>query len=355
MSANIWFVGLHLLSEFSNSMNRDNLYLFASILAQDIGNPIRIDVYLSRRYPNTGRTQIQKQIENKWILINNKEVDKGTKVFQNDHIQIFTPYKSKIEWVATPSINPKIIFEDEQIIVVDKEAGMQIHPASGNHENTLINGLVAYLNTKNEKVFLVHRLDKFTSGLVVFAKTEEASTFLNDAFSKKEAKRKYYALTWGAIKEPGTIKKSIGRLPENQKLFGVLSKFDGGKMAITHYKPIQNFSFHTLIECELETGRTHQIRVHMKHNGNPLVGDFEYGGNKALLGIKDPKYMRAMDELLALYKGQALFAKELSFAHPKSKEMLHFTLDIPENLKKGLSLLEKVEEELLNHDDKADS
>lgn len=329
-------------------MNRDNLFLFASILAQDIGDPLRIDVYLSRRYPNTGRTQIQKQIENKWILINNKEVDKGTKVFQNDHILIFTPYKSKIEWIATPSIKPKIIFEDEHIIVVDKEAGMQIHPASGNHENTLINGLVAYLNKKNERVFLVHRLDKFTSGLVVFAKTEEASTFLNDAFSKKQASRKYLALTWGAIKEKGTIKESIGRLPENQKLFGVLSKFDGGKMAITHYTPVHTFSFHSLIECTLETGRTHQIRVHMKHLGNPLIGDFEYEGDITRLGFKDPKYIQEMDKLLALYKGQALFAKELSFPHPKNKEMMHFTLEMPENFKKALSLLEKVEEEIIN-------
>lgn len=329
-------------------MKRDNLYLFASILAQDIGDPIRIDVYLSRRYPNTGRTQIQKQIENKWILINNKEVDKGTKVFQNDHILIFTPYKSKIEWVATPSIKPKIIFEDEHIIVVDKKAGMQIHPASGNHENTLINGLVAYLNNKQEKVFLVHRLDKFTSGLVVFAKTEEASVFLNETFSKKQAGRKYLALSWGCINEAGTVNEPIGRLPENQKLFGVLSRFDGGKMAITHYRPIRSFSFHSLIECVLETGRTHQIRVHMKHIGKPLVGDFEYGGNKTLIGIKDPKYMQAMDTLLALFKGQALFAKELSFPHPKSKEVMHFTLDIPENFKDAIALLENVEEALNN-------
>lgn len=320
-------------------MSEEKLYLLASIVAQDIGDPLRVDLYLSRRYPNTGRTQIQKQIKNKWILINNHPIDKGTKVFQNDHILIFTPYKSKIEWVATPSIIPDVIFEDEHIIVVNKAAGMQIHPASGNHENTLINGLVAYLEKKKEKVHLVHRLDKFTSGLVVFAKTEEASTFLNDAFSKKLAKRKYQALTWGSIEKSGTVKESIGRLPENQKLFGVLSEHDGGKMAITHFRPLQIFPFHSLIECELETGRTHQIRVHMQHLGNPLIGDFEYGGDKILRGLKNPEYIKAMDKLLALFKGQALLAIELEFPHPVSKEIMQFKIGLPDNYLEALDIL----------------
>ena len=219
---------------------------------------------------------------------------------------------------------------------------MQIHPASGNHENTLINGLVAYLNKKEEKVYLVHRLDKFTSGLVVFAKTEEGSTYLNDAFSKKLAKRKYQALVWGNISEEGSVKESIGRLPENQKRFGVLSKHDGGKMAITHYKPLKTYPFHTLIECQLETGRTHQIRVHMQHLDCPLIGDFEYGGDQIRRGLREAPYLEAMEKLLSCFKGQALIAIELEFPHPESKDMLSFSIDLPENYKKGLDLLEEL-------------
>ena len=323
-------------------MEEGKLYLLASIMVQDIKDPVRIDSYLSKRFPETGRTQFQKQIANEWILVNNKIVDKGTRVFPDDHILVFTPYKSKLEWLPNPEIKPKIIFEDDEILVVNKEAGMQIHPASGNYSNTLVNGLVAYLEKKKESLFLVHRLDKFTSGLVVFAKTEASRDALANSFSKKLASRKYQALVWGTLEEEGMVNEPIGRLQHNSKRFGVLSKFDGGKKAVTHYKTLQSFPFHTLIECTLETGRTHQIRVHMQHLGNPLVGDFEYGGNEIIRGLKEESYLNAMQTMLELFEGQALVAMRLSFPHPISMEMMEFEIDLPENIKEALALLEGI-------------
>jgi 23S rRNA pseudouridine1911/1915/1917 synthase len=320
-------------------MESEKLYVLASIVVQDIREAQRIDSYLSMRFPETGRSQFQKQIAKEWILVNNHPVDKASKVFPEDHILIFTPYKSKLEWLANPDIKAEILFEDDEILVLNKEAGMQIHPASGNYNNTLVNGLVAHLEKKNEKLFLVHRLDKFTSGLIVFAKTEASRDVLSEAFSKKLASRKYQALIWGNVASEGRIDEAIGRLPHNAKRFGVLSRFDGGKRAITHYKTLQSFPFHSLVECTLETGRTHQIRVHFQHLGHPLVGDFEYGGDKLLRGLREENYLKAMDKLLSLFKGQALVACELSFPHPKHGEMLSFKIDMPGNFKESLTLL----------------
>jgi 23S rRNA pseudouridine1911/1915/1917 synthase len=323
---------------------KEDLYLLASILVQDIRDPLRIDTYLCQRYPETGRTQFQKQIANKWILVNNHEIDKGSKVHPNDHILIFTPYKSKIEWLPNPGIIPVIVFEDEQIIVINKPSGLQVHPASGNHDNTLINALVAYLG--NTDIHIVHRLDKFTSGLIVFAKTETARDLLSEAFSKKIARRKYQALVWGKMEAEGTINEAIGRLPENRQRFGPLSKFDGGKSAITHYTSIKSFPFHSFIECRLETGRTHQIRVHMQYNKTPIVGDQEYGGDQILIGIREEKYIKNMEKLLSLFNGQALHAMELEFPHPETNEKMKFTADLPVYFNEALELLEIVSEDL---------
>ena len=323
-------------------MDVQKLYLFKTLQVSDIKEAVRIDIYLSRHFPETGRTQFQKQILNKWIKVNNNYVNKGSKVFPDDQIEIYTPYKSKIEWIANPDITFDIVFEDEYLIVVNKQAGVQVHPASGNYDNTLINGLVAYTNKKHEKVFLVHRLDKFTSGLIVFAKTVKARDILLNAFSKKLAKRSYTAIVWGKLDEFGTIDETIGRLPKDNKKFGYLSIDEGGKNAITHYKCTQAFPFHSIVECKLETGRTHQIRVHLQGKGNPIVGDWEYGGHLAILGLRNTEYMQKMDELLSLFKGQALQATSLDLPHPESNRIMHFELDLPESFIKAIAILEGI-------------
>ena len=330
------------MSDFSTLMEKQQVYLFAEFVVNDIKHPIRIDRYLHQHYPETARTQFQKQISEGLILHNGVIPRKGEKVHVDDEIKIYTPYRSKIEWLENDQIIPDIIFEDSEIIVINKPAGLQIHPASGNYNNTLINGLLAYVRRKNEEVFLVHRLDKFTSGLIVFAKNEKSQEKLSKMFSEKIAKRKYYGLVWGKLSEDGSIDAPIARSKNNKKRFEVMSINDGGKKAITHFKVLQSFSFQTFLECDLETGRTHQIRVHMMNEKHPLIGDWEYGGDQVLFGIREEKYISSMDELLALFKGQALVAKELSFPHPLSKEEMHFEIDLPENFRRALDLLEKL-------------
>jgi 23S rRNA pseudouridine1911/1915/1917 synthase len=324
-------------------MIKGELYLHKTLNISDIKEGQRIDLYLSRRFPETGRTQFQKQIINKWIKVNDRFVSKGYKVYPNDKIDIYTPYKSKLDWIANESVPLDIVFEDKHLIVINKTAGVQVHPASGNYDNTLINGLVFYLKKKNGKVFLVHRLDKFTSGLLVFAKNEQTQDVLSQAFSDKESQRTYTALVWGRMDDMGTIDLPIGRLPSNPKRFGALGIEDGGKKAITHYSSLHNFPFHSLIECKLETGRTHQIRVHMQSQNNPIIGDWEYGGNRLLFGKRDPDYMLKMDELLGLFKGQALHASRLSFPHPITKETLYFEAELPENFAQGITILNGIE------------
>jgi 23S rRNA pseudouridine1911/1915/1917 synthase len=322
-------------------MNKQHLYLIDSFEVRDIRHKERIDVYLHRHFPDTTRTSFQKQIRNQYILINGNCVDKAFKLKAGDQVEIFSPYKSKTEILANPEIKPEVIYEDDQLIVVNKPARLQVHPATGNYDNTLINGLVAYLAGLNQRPFLVHRLDKFTEGLMVFAKSKTIQENLGEQFKKGIAGRKYKALVWGSLRESGTINKPIGRDKQKSRVFRVYDADEiVGKTAITHFDVIREFAFHTLVSCKLETGRTHQIRVHFQSLGCPLVGDFEYGGNKILKGLNNPNYLEKMDELLALFRGQALVADEFEFYHPINGDKMKFKIEMPVAFKKTIDLLE---------------
>jgi len=317
------------------------LYLIESFKVKDIRHKERIDVYLHRHFPDTTRTSFQKQIGNRYILVNGNYADKAFKLKAGDQIEIFSPYKSKTEVLANSAIKPRVIYEDDQLIVVNKQAGLQVHPATGNYDNTLLNGLVAYLLKRGQMPFLVHRLDKFTAGLMVFAKSKTVQENLGEQFKNGAAGRKYKALIWGSIPERGTIDLPMGRDKKKSQLFRVYSSDEkGSKKAITHFKKIREFPFHSLVTCKLETGRTHQIRVHFQSLGCPLVGDFEYGGNRILRGHNNPDYLGKMDELLALFKGQALVADYLELNHPESGKKMEFILDLPVAFLKAIRIVE---------------
>lgn len=325
-------------------MSNRQIYLIASFEVKDIRHKERIDVYLHRHFPETTRTSFQKQIRKNYIHVNGKFEDKAFKLKAGDRIEIFSPYKSKTEWQPNNQIIPDIIYEDDAVIVVNKPSGLQVHPATGNYNNTLINGLIAYLSDSDQKPFLVHRLDKFTGGLMVFAKNETIRNNLNEQFSQGKASRKYKALVWGKLDDSGTINQPIGRDKREGDTFRVFAEDErGGKNAITHYRLIKGFAFHSWVECELETGRTHQIRVHFQSIGNPLVGDFEYSGNQLLRGIRDEKYIRLMDELLGLFTGQALVAYLLEFMHPLHSEKMVFKLKLSYPFESALKILKQCE------------
>ena len=322
-------------------MEKNKLYLIKTKRVKDIRNPVRIDYYLKQHFPDTTRNSFQKQIRQGLIRVNEQIVDKGYRVKIGETIRIFSPFKSKLAWIPNPEIKPRVVFEDDVLLVLDKPAGIQVHPATGNYDNTLINGLVAYLEDSNLRPFLVHRLDKFTEGLMVFAKSKTIQEKLGKQFKQGIAGRKYKALVWGRLREPGTIDKPIGRDKQKSPVFRVYDSDEkDGKTAVTHFEIDREFAFHSLVSCKLETGRTHQIRVHFQSLGCPLVGDFEYGGNKILKGLNNPQYLKKMDELLALFKGQALVANELEFKHPISGEQMNFKLDLPDAFVKAIEILE---------------
>ncbi len=325
------------------------LYKFTADKGQ---TPLRVDKFLVDRIENISRTKVQTAAEQGYLFVNEKEVKPNYKVKPDDVVVLKTYYKPEKINLISQNIPLNIIFEDDYILIINKPAGMVVHPAYGNESGTLVNALLYYLkelplyNTENIRAGLVHRLDKNTSGVMVIAKTEDALSNLSKQFFNRTTKKIYKALVWGVPKEEeGSITGNIGRSLKDRKKMTVFPDGEFGKHALTHYAVYRDFSYVSLLDCTLETGRTHQIRVHLKYLGHPVFGDVEYGGNEILRGTRYTKYKQFIQNCFKLMPAQALHAETLEINHPQTGERLKFTADLPENFKQ---LLEKWEQYIQN-------
>ncbi|MBO7467665.1 MAG: RluA family pseudouridine synthase [Bacteroidaceae bacterium] len=301
--------------------------------------PIRIDKFLFDRLPNVSRNRIQKAAEAGFILVGERPVKSNYKIKPLDEISIMMD-RPRYETDITPEDIPlDIVYEDPDLMVINKPAGMVVHPGCGNFSGTLVNAVAWHLrNNKgydpnDPQVGLVHRIDKDTSGLLVLAKTPEAKTSLGMQFFNKTTKRQYNALVWGNMKEEkGTIESQIARNPKDRLQMAVFTDPAIGKHAVTHYSVLERFGFVTLVQCQLETGRTHQIRVHMKHIGHPLFNDERYGGSEILKGNVSSSYRQFIRNCFEACPRQALHARTLGFVHPRTKEEMFFNSELPNDM-----------------------
>lgn len=300
---------------------------------------LRIDKYLMMKIENASRNRIQNAAHAGNILVNDLVIKPNYKVKPNDVISIVLAYPPRDTEIYPEDLPVNILYEDDQIIVVNKEAGMVVHPGHGNFTGTLQNALLFHLlhNAGNRdqqcKPFLVHRIDKNTSGILLVAKNELAQSKLAKQFFDHTIDRKYIALVWGNLKdEEGTIAGYIARDTRDRLVMKIYQEEDQGRSSVTHYKVLERFGYVTLVECVLETGRTHQIRAHFRHIGHPLFNDEKYGGDQILKGTTFTKYRQFVENCFQLIPRQALHAKSLGFLHPETKEYMFFDSDLPEDL-----------------------
>lgn len=298
---------------------------------------VRIDKYLIDRLPNTSRNKIQFAARNGNVLVNEKAVKPNYKVKPLDEVSIVMPYPVREIELIPQDIPLDIIYEDDQLIVLNKPANMVVHPGYGNYSGTLVNALVFHFDNLPNSIQnyygrpgLVHRLDKHTTGIMVIAKTELALTHLARQFYERTTERRYHALVWGDVTEDMRIEGNVGRSLKNRKVMTVFPEGDHGKHAVTHVKVLERFGLVTLVECKLETGRTHQIRTHLKWKGHILFHDLEYGGDIIVKGTPSGNYKQFISNCFDLLPGQALHAKSLGFYHPTTGKWLQFESDLPE-------------------------
>jgi 23S rRNA pseudouridine1911/1915/1917 synthase len=300
---------------------------------------LRIDKFLSDRIENTSRTRIQNAANAGNILVNNNPVKPNYKVKPGDLIQVVLPTPPREIELIPENIPLNIVYEDEDVLVVNKNPGMVVHPAYGNYTGTLVNALMWHFkdlplfNTGESRPGLVHRLDKNTSGILVIAKNEFALNRLSKQFFDRTTDRRYNALVWGIPNPPeGTITGNVGRSIKDRKVMQVFKDEEEGKPAITHYKILEDFGYISLVECKLETGRTHQIRVHFSHIKHPLFNDEEYGGDQIIKGTTFTKYQQFIKNCFKILPRQALHAKSLAFDHPVTGKRLSFNSDLPDDM-----------------------
>ncbi|MDX1954873.1 MAG: RluA family pseudouridine synthase [Chitinophagaceae bacterium] len=303
--------------------------------------PLRIDKYLMNRIEGATRNKLQQALNAGLVTVNGKEVKPNFKVKGLDEIIVYSDTSAADTEVVPEPMDLNIAFEDEHLMMINKPAGMVVHPGSGNYTGTLLNGVAWYLKQKDPGVTedslprfgLVHRIDKNTSGLLVLAKTQVAMSKLAKQFYDHTVKRQYVALVWGDLKEDsGTIIAHVGRHQRFRKLFEAYPEGEHGKEAITHYQVLERFGYTTLVRCILETGRTHQIRVHMKYLGHPLFNDDTYGGDKIVKGTVYARYRQFVENCFALCPRHALHARTLGFVHPVSGKELFFEADLPSDI-----------------------
>nr|WP_319399337.1 RluA family pseudouridine synthase [uncultured Carboxylicivirga sp.] len=326
-------------NEFDEFEESNELYEHYRFETDPGQKPLRIDKFLVNRIENASRNKIQDAAAAGNIRVNDKPVKSNYKIKANEVITIVMSYPPREIEIIPQDIPLDIIFEDDDLIVLNKKPGMVVHPGHGNYTGTMVNALAFHLkdlplfNSEDPRPGLVHRIDKDTSGLLVIAKTEHAKNFLARQFFEKTSKRTYRAIVWGQPKEDeGTIVGNIGRSLKDRKQMAVFEDGERGKPAVTHYKVLERLGYVSLVECRLETGRTHQIRVHMKHIGHPLFNDERYGGDQILKGTTFTKYKQFVQNCFNILPRQALHAKTLGFVHPTTREFMSFDSELPDDM-----------------------
>ena len=319
--------------------NPAELYEHFRVVVDKGQSQVRVDKYLFERLVNSSPNRIQKAADAGLIMANGKPVKSSYKVKPCDVLTVMMDRPRYDNDIIPEDIPLDIVYEDNDLMVVNKPAGLVVHPGCGNYHGTLVNAIAWHLkdnpkyDPNDPQVGLVHRIDKDTSGLLVVAKTPDAKTHLGLQFYNKTTKRKYNALVWGVVENnEGTIEGNIGRNPKDRMQMAVLSDPAQGKHAVTHYRVLERLGYVTLVECVLETGRTHQIRVHMKHIGHTLFNDERYGGNEILKGTHFSKYKQFVNNCFETCPRQALHAMTLGFVHPRTGEEMFFTSPLPEDM-----------------------
>lgn len=323
----------------------DEFYEHHEIVADPKQGLIRLDKFLNDRLANRSRNKVQNAIRAGSVKVDDREVKPNYKVKPGNVITIVLPKSLEEVYEITPQNIPlEIVYEDADVLVVNKPYGLAVHPGVGIPNGTLVNAIAWHLQEEMKKLpvkegnepnraGIVHRIDKDTTGLMVIAKNDYAMTHLAKQFYDHTIERKYWALVWGDMeRDHGTVRGSIGRNPNDRRLFMVFPDEEDGKWAVTHWRVLERFYYCTLVECQLETGRTHQIRVHMKSIGHTLFGDPRYGGNQILKGTLYSKYKQFVENLLAVLPRQALHAKVLGFIHPTTKQHVSFESPLPEDM-----------------------
>lgn len=320
----------------TNEINTEELFENYRVVVDKGQSPLRIDKYLMVRIENASRNKIQQAAKAECIKVNSKPVKPNYKVKPNDIIQVFLTTEPREIEIIPQDIPLDIVYEDSDLLIVNKPMGMVVHPAYGNYDKTLVNALEFYFQHTNQTdthPLLVHRIDKDTTGLLVIAKNETAQTLLAKQFYDHTIERTYTALIWGDMKEDcGTINKNVARDVKDRKRMATYEDSEIGKRAITHWKVLERFGYTTLIQCNLETGRTHQIRVHLSSIGHPLFNDATYGGDRILKGTTFSKYKQFILNCFDILPRQALHATTLGFIHPTTKKEVFFTSNLPEDM-----------------------
>ncbi len=320
--------------------SQDELYEHFAVTVDKGQSMLRIDKYLTDRLENCSRSRVQTAADSGNILVNGTAVKSSYRVKPLDRISIVMPYPRREVEIIPEDIPLQIVYEDDDLLIIDKEAGLVVHPGHGNYSGTLVNALTWYF--KDLPLFqegdiragLVHRIDKNTSGLLVIAKNERSHARLARQFFEHTIQRRYVALVWGNFDEDeGTVEGNIGRSVRDRLKMAVFPDGSDGKQAVTHYRVLRRFGYVTLVECRLETGRTHQIRVHMEYIGHPLFNDERYGGDRILKGTTFSKYRQFIENCFQLMPRHALHARSLGFTHPATREEVYFESNLPRDFK----------------------